>query len=59
MEVFDYILWGLTETIKYVFISYGVLGYNFKKRNHKWMIIFCCFLFSSLENCLYTISWRN
>ena len=28
MEVFDYILWGLTETIKYVFISYGVLGYQ-------------------------------
>lgn len=45
MEVFDYILWGLTETIKYVLISYGILGYNFKKRNYKWMIIFFCFLF--------------
>lgn len=45
MEVFDFILWGLTEAIKYVLISYGILGYDFKNGYHKWMVIFCSLLF--------------
>lgn len=48
MEVLDFVLWGLTETIKYILITYGILGYNFRKGYHKWLVIICSFIFIGL-----------
>lgn len=41
MDVVDWIAWGVTETAKYMIISYGVLGFEAKRGMKKYF----CFLY--------------
>lgn len=36
MELWDFIIWGLTETVKNILIFYGMLGYPFRKGYKRW-----------------------
>lgn len=39
MEIMDFVLWGITESVKYVLISYGILGMHVKRGLGKWLFI--------------------
>lgn len=48
MEAWDFILENLTETIKYSLISYGILGFQFRRNYAKWVIILCSLIIAGI-----------
>lgn len=54
MDVVDWVAWGVTETVKYMIISYGVLGFEAKRGMNKYF----CFLYLLIGSFLtWHFSW--